>query len=69
MKNIIKYPARNSWELFLKRQVLEKKDLRKTDKNIIKYSMILLYETFKIKYFFYYVLILPKTGFFYVSLL
>ncbi len=34
MKNIIKYPARNSWELFLKRQVLEKKDLRKTVEEI-----------------------------------
>ncbi len=34
MKNIIKYPARNSWELLLKRPVLEKADLRKTVEEI-----------------------------------
>ena len=34
MKNIIKYPAQNTWETLLKRPALEKKDLRNTVQEI-----------------------------------
>ena len=34
MKNIIKYPAQNTWETLLQRPTLEKKDLRNTVKEI-----------------------------------
>ena len=34
MKNIIKYPAQNTWETLLKRPTLEKKDLRNTVQDI-----------------------------------
>lgn len=34
MRNIIKYPAQNTWEILLKRPALEKKDLRNTVQDI-----------------------------------